>query len=411
MTATSYSPTIRVEDSIKVTSRDFHQNKFAYYEQMTRQAPVWKSKLAMMNIYLIPRYEDCMTFFKDPRFVRNRATATGGGRLPFPVPKSILFLMESMIITDGDDHRRLRSLVNKGFTPKATEKFAARIEGLTHELLDVAEKKGQVDLLPEYCLPIPATVISEMVGISKAQMPMFTDSLRVLTKGLSGWTLLRTMFWDLRKVAGFFETIIAEKRANPKDDILTRLIEAEEEGDRLTPHELIATVFLLVIAGYETTTHLIANGIIALLENPEQMERLRADPKLIDGAVEEMLRHRGPVQATKPSYALEDLELHGVRIKKGAAVMPLLGAANHDPAVFDKPDQFEIERTPNRHLAFGFGEHVCLGSQLARLETKIAIRTLLDRNPNLRLAIPSADLKIQNMPLWHRHESLPVSFG
>ena len=411
MVAAAVPQDLDTSRAIKLTSNDFSNNKYSYYEEMLVQAPVWKGKIAAINFVLIPRYQDCLDLLKDSRFVRNRTTATGGSRMPFPIPKSLQLLIESMILTDDADHRRLRSLVNKGFTSNAIADFEPKIEALTHELLDVAEKEGTVDLIPAYCLPVPMIVISEMVGISKEQMPRFANSIRVLSKGFSGWNILRTMLWDLRGVVRFFEELVAEKRANPQDDILTKLIEAEEEGDRLSQDELIATVFLLIVAGFETTTHLISNGVIELLQQPEQLDRLRSEPELMNSAVEEMLRHRGPIHGTKPGFALEDMELHGMPIKKGTAVMPLLGAANHDPSVFDKPSTFDIARTPNRHFSFGFGEHFCLGAQLARMEARIAIRTLLERNPNLALAIRPDELKVNRVPLWHRHDRLPVSFG
>jgi cytochrome P450 len=411
MLVTTEPAVIQSDRPIKLLTRDFSENKYAYYRQMLEQAPIWRGSIAVMKLHLIPGYEDCRSFVQDPRFVRNRTTATGGSRFPFPLPRSLSLVAESMIISDGSEHSRLRGLVNKGFTSRSIQPFAMRIEELTHELLDRADKTQPIDLIRAYCSPIPMTVISEMVGIPKGQMPRFTNSLRVLTKGFSGWNVLRTLLWDLRGVAIFFETLIAEKRADPQDDILTRLIEAEEDGDRLSQNELIATVFLLILAGYETTTHLIGNGVITLLEYPDQLERLRAEPALIDSAIEEIQRHRGPIHGSKPGFALENTMLHGTLIKKGSPVMPLFGAANHDPRIFDKPDEFDIARESNRHLGFGFGEHFCLGAQLARMEARIAIRNLIERHPNLRLAVSREDLKPQRIPLWHRYEKIPVILG
>ncbi len=173
----------------------------------------------------------------------------------------------------------------------------------------------------------------------------------------------------------------------------------------------MSMVFLLVFAGYETTVHLITNSVVTLLQHPDQLARLRAQPELTESAIEETLRYNGPVQGTKPCYPTEDVTLHGVTIPKGATVVPLLGAANRDPAVFRDPDVFDISRTPNKHLGFGQGIHYCLGAPLARLETKIALKNLLDRNPNLRLAITPEQLSIQTLPLWHRYERVPVVLG
>ena len=397
-----------IKHPIKVTSKEFTVNKYVYYKWLREEAPVYKGKISILNAYLLSRYEDCVSMLKDPRFVRNRTTATGGGRMPFPMPKSVSLLSQSMIVEDEPEHRRLRNLVHKAFTPRALARLEERIERLTHELLDKAEKQGEVDLMPAYSLPIPVTVISEMVGVPGEDMPQFRNSMKVLSQGLSGWTLFRTFFWDMPGTVKFVRALIARKRLEPQDDILTALIQAEEEGEKLSEDELVSMVFLLIVAGYETTVHLITNGVLALLQHPDQLARLRAQPELMESAVEEILRYNGPVQGTKPGYALEDVTLHGVTILKGSAVMPLLGAANHDPTMFENPEVFDIARSPNKHLGFGHGIHYCLGAPLARLESKIALKNLLKRNPNLRLAVKSEELRLQNIPLWHRYESLPV---
>jgi cytochrome P450 len=364
--------------------------------------------MSILNVYFLSRYDDCVRMLKDPRFVRNRTTATGGGKFPFPVSKSISIMSRNMLREDGSEHRRLRTLVHKAFTPRALSRLEARIERLTDELLDGLEQQGSVDLLRTYALPIPVTVIKEMVGVGDDDMPKFKEGIKALSEGFTGWTLLRTMFWDMPALVKFVRELIARKRESPQDDILTALIQAEDEGERLTEDELVSMVFLLIFAGYETTVHLITNSVAALLLHPEQLERLRAQPELVESAVEEVLRYISPVQGTKPCYATEDVTLHGITIPKGSTVIPLLGAANHDPDVFPNPEQFDIARTPNKHLGFGQGIHYCLGAPLARLETRIALQHLLQRSPNLHLAVKPSELRLQHMPLWHRYESLPV---
>ncbi len=408
MTAFGGLTTGSIKHPIKVNSKEFAQNKYKYYKWQREEAPVYKGKVSIINAYLLSRYDDCVCMLKDPRFVRNRSTATGGGRMPFPMPKSVSLVAQSMILEDEPEHRRLRGLVHKAFTPRALAKLEERIERLTHELLDEAERQGEVDLKQLYCLPIPVTVIGEMVGVPDEDMPKFMNGLYALTKGFSGWAIFRTLFWDLRQTVAFVRELIARKRSDPQDDILTGLIQAEEEGDKLSEDELVSMVFLLIFAGYETTVHLITNGVLTLLQHPDQLARLRAQPELMESAVEEILRYNGPIHGTKPAYAREDVTLHGVTIAKGSAVMPLLGAANRDPAVFENADVFDIARSPNHHLAFGHGIHYCLGAPLARMETKIALTNLLQRNPNLRLAVEPEELRLQNFPLWHRYESLPV---
>ncbi len=403
------SSSIDIKHPISLQNKHFINNKPAYYAYLRDEAPVYKGKVSVLSGYFLSRYEDCVNILKDPRVVRNRATATGGGgRLPFPLPKSVALMAQSMIIEDDPEHRRLRTLVHKAFTPRSLVKIEERIEALTHELLDKAEKEPEVDLMQAYALPIPVTVIQEIVGVPPGEMPRFQNSMKVLTDGFSGWALFRTLFWDMRQAAKFIRELITLKKENPGDDILTGLIQAEEEGDKLTEDELVSLVFLLIVAGYETTVHLITNGVLTLLQHPDSLSELMANLDLMDSAVEEILRHSGPIHGTKPMYPMENITLHGVTIPKGATIFPLLGAANRDPRQFDNPELFDIHRNPNRHLGFGQGIHYCLGAPLARMEAKIAFKTLFERNPDLHLSVNVDELKLTNVPSWHRYEALPV---
>lgn len=398
-----------IKHPIDISSRAFIEHKEAYYRWLREEAPVYKGKLSIINVYLLSRYDDCVAMLKDPRFVRDRTSVTGGkNRLPFAVPKSIALLATNMIMEDEPEHRRLRNLVHTAFTPRALARLEGRITRLTHELLDATKGQGAVDLMQAYALPIPVTVIQELVGVANEDMPRIRSGIRVLSTGFTGWNVLRTFAWDLPATIRFVRELIARKRADPADDILTGLIQAEEAGQKLSDDELVSMVLLLILAGYETTVHLITNSVASLLLHPEQLARLRAEPGLAGSAVEEVLRYSGPVQNTKPAYAAEDVTLHGVTIPKGAMVMPLVGAANHDPAIFERPELFDIGRTPNRHLGFGQGIHYCLGAPLARMETRIALTTLLERSPNLRLAVAPQELVLQPVPSWHRYTALPV---
>ncbi len=399
---------MEIRTPVNLMSKAFIENKLAHYKWLRENSPVHKGKLSVINIYFLSRYDDCVSILKDPRIVRNRTTATGGGRFPIPLPKTVNMLIHSMINEDDPEHRRLRNLVHKAFTPSRLAYLNQRIESLTHQLLDKAEKQGEVDLIKAYALPIPVTVIGEMVGVSTDEIPEFAGYMTALTSGFSGFALLKTFTWDLPKAVKFSRGLIERKRANPQNDILSGLIEAEEDGDKLSEDELIAMLFLLIVAGYETTVHLITNAVQTLLTHPDELQRLRDHPELLDSAVEEVNRFNGPIHATKLGYSMEDITLHGVTIPKGKAIMPLLGAANFDPDVFENPEQFDIARKPNRHLGFGQGIHYCLGAPLARIETKIALKNLLARSPNLRLAVRPDELKVQKIPGWHRYEALPV---
>ena len=373
--------------ALNLGSQDFAQHKYEYYTYLREHLPVAKGRVAMLKIQLVSRYADCMDLVKDPRFARNLTQINGGRRIPFPVPKSIEMLALSMIVEDDPEHRRLRNLVQKAFAPKSLAAMQGDMENMAHTLMDAALAKGSVDLQKEYA---------------------FQHSMRVLSSGLSGWSILRTMFWDLRKTVGFLRELIARKRRDPGDDILSRLIEAEENGDQLSENELLSMLFLLIVAGYETTVHLISNGVITLLEHPHELARLRANPELAGSAVEEILRYLPPVQGTKMNFARQDIEIAGVMIRQGEPVMPLLGSANRDPAMFPEPDVFDITRDSSKHLSFSQGNHFCLGAFLARMEAKVALQVLLERSANLRLAVPSSDLQLAAVPGWHRYTALPV---
>jgi cytochrome P450 len=397
---------------LNLSSRDFVERKFEHYQWLLEHGPACRGRIALLRVNLVARYDDCRSLLTDPRFVRNRSRATGkpsAGPAPFPLPKSIAALATSMITQDDPAHRRLRNLVNQAFTPRAAGRLEHQVEEMSHELLDSLERRGgSFDLLAEYARPIPTRVIAAMVGLDKSEIARFSGVMRVLSEGLSGWAIARTLLFDLPTSRRFLDGLIARKRAEPGDDILSQLIHAEEAGDRLSHDEVLSMVFLLVIAGFETTLHLIANGVHTLLAHPAELARLRAEPELWDSAVEELVRHRGPIQSTKPLYPLEDVTLHGVTFPRGSATLPLLGAANHDPRAFPDPERFDVARTPNRHLGFGFGAHFCLGAQLARMETRVALRNLVERNPGLRLAVPESELTIRRLPGWHGYESLPV---
>jgi len=393
-----------------VASRDFIEHKYEYFPWLREHAPVFRGRMFVLPVYLLSRYQDCADMLRDERFVRDRSHATGrGGKFPFPIPASMRPLTETMIAMDNPDHRRLRRLINKAFTPRALGAVEGMLTDYADELLDsLAGTREPVDLMQRYALPIPVRVISRLLGVSDDDMPFFQNSLHALTDGLSGLSIFRTFLFDMPRTVQFTRDLIARKRAAPADDLLSLLIAAEEDGDRLTEDELVAMSFLLVFAGYETTVHLITNGVLTLLGHPAELDKLRRQPSLADGAVEEILRFRGPVHGTKPNFPCEDIELHGFVIPRGSVVIPLLGAANRDPAVFDDPERFNIERAPNRHLAFGYGIHLCLGAWLARLETKIALNALLARFPDLSLAVEPASLRVQRVPFWHRYTALPV---
>ena len=401
-----------------LTSKAFANNRYEYFEWMRTEAPVAHCKYFTGKAYVVSRYEDCVALLKDSRVVRdNRKIGVDSPFLPsfIPLPKSTELLLHSMIGSDDPDHKRLRSLVHQAFTRKSMAELSDRINQLTNNLLGEAEAKskpdGSVDLKEAYALPIPVTVIQEMVGVSDEDMPRFYEGIEAIVKGFSGIRILLTMLWDVPRLSEFVRELIERKRENPGNDMLTGLIQAEEEGQKLTEDEIVSMVFLLIAAGYQTTVHLVTNGVLTLLRHPKQLAKLRANPELIDAAVEEILRYESPVYITETAYANEDITLHGVDIPRGSVMTACIGAANRDPAVFENPDVFDIERAPNKHLGFGSGIHACLGAPLARMEAKIAIANLLHRNPNIRLAADPSELEVEITPGIHSYKSLPVVLG
>jgi cytochrome P450 PksS len=301
--------------------------------------------------------------------------------------------------------------VSKAFTPRLVEQMRDRIQALTDQLLDQVEGRGHMDLVGAYALPLPTTVIAEMLGVPAAERHQFHRwSNALMSAASSTWGLLKAIpnGWAFMR---YVRKTIRKRRANPGPDLVSALVRAEEGGDRMSEDELLAMVLLLLVAGHETTVNLIGNGTLALLGHPDQMNKLRGDPVLIRPAVEEMLRYASPVEIATERYAREDVPVAGVTIPRGEMVFAVLASANRDERQFANPDTLDLTREPNKHLAFGLGAHFCLGAPLARLEGQIAINTLLRRCPDLRLAVAPEALRWRRGLLLRGLEALPVTFG
>ena len=286
-----------------------------------------------------------------------------------------------------------------------------RIEALTHDLLDRVRGRDGMDLIRDYALPLPTTIIAEMLGIPEADRHGFHRwSNRIVASSSSATGRLMSIptIWKFMR---YIRKLIAARQAAPGDDLLSALVRAKEAGDALSAEELLAMVFLLLVAGHETTVNLIGNGALALMEHPDQMEKLRNNPSLLRTAVEEMLRFHSPVETATERYALTDVAVAGTTIPRGAVVLAAIASANRDERQFPNPDALDVTREPNRHLAFGLGIHFCLGASLARLEGQIAIRNLLDRAPSLRLAVAPGALRWRRGLVLRGLEALPVTFG
>jgi pimeloyl-[acyl-carrier protein] synthase len=342
------------------------------------------------GLWLLTRYRDVHGVLRDPRFSVERMRAPlvrdNLDRLPAFLRQSAQGL-RSMLIMDPPDHTRVRKLVNKAFTPRRIAALREHIADLVDGLVGAARAKQRFDLIHDLAEPLPAVVIAELLGVPAADHRQFREWSSALIAGIAAPDpeARRAAAEAVEALLSYLAETIAARRRDPRDDLLSAMIHAQEERDALSDAELLATSNLLLVAGHETTTNLIGNGTLALLRDGDAWRRLCAEPGRLPTAVEELLRFDGPVQATV-RVALEPVEIEGQTIPEGALVLVSLGAANHDPAVFDDPDRLEIGRDPNPHLAFGFGTHFCLGAPLARLEALLAFEALVRRLPGLTLA-------------------------
>ena len=363
---------------------EFLADPYPTYRRLRTEDPVHHSPL---DFWVLTRYEDVVAVLRDPRFIKEPLVAFVAARFGAAVPPGVGV---SMLDRDPPDHTRLRSLVSKAFTPRVVEGLRPRIQAIVDSLITRAEAAGSMDLIEELAYPLPVNVICEMLGVPVEDHERFKGWSLDIARGLDSILLPPESEVPRRSGAArhamgdYFRGLVAERRASPHGDLLSALIAAEEAGDKLSEDELLATCILLLIAGHETTVNLIGNGTLALLRHPGELRRLRETPGLIVSAVEELLRYDGPVQRTAriPST---DVTIGGRTIGKGEMVMPFIGAADRDPAQFADPDRLDLARADNRHIAFGWGMHFCLGAPLARVEGQIAIDALVRRLPKLEL--------------------------
>ena len=386
---------------------EFLADPYPTYHRLREEDPVHHSP---MDFWVLTRYEDVAAVLRDPRFIKEPLVSMVAARFGVSVPPGVEL---SMLDRDPPDHTRLRSLVSKAFTPRVVEGLRPRIQKMVDDLITRAEAVGTMDLIEEFAYPIPVNVICEMLGVPVDDHERFKGWSLDIARGLdSVWLPLES---EIPKRSGaarhaigdYMRGLIAERRASPRGDLLSALIAAEEAGDKLSEDELIATCILLLIAGHETTVNLIGNGTLALLRHPEELRRLRETPGLITSAVEELLRYDGPVQRTARITSTE-VTIGGRTIPKGEMVMPFIGAADRDPSQFPDPDRLDLGRADNRHIAFGWGIHFCLGAPLARVEGQIAIDTLVRRLPGL--ALVDAEPEHRQSLTLRGLKALPVTF-
>jgi pimeloyl-[acyl-carrier protein] synthase len=386
---------------------EFHANPYPFYRRLREQDPV---HLSPLGIWVLTRYDDAVMVLRDPRFGREGMADLLEARLGLAADASE---PRDMLFRDPPDHTRLRALVSRAFTPRVVEAMRPHIQEIVDGLLDRLEAGHGMDVIEDLAYPLPVTVICEMLGVPTADQDVFkqwsADIARSLDAAIlpAGSEVIPRGREARGALRGYLRSLIAARRKNPRHDLLSGLIAVEEEGNKLSEGELVSTCALLLVAGHETTVNLIGNGVLALLQHPDQQRALADDPALIQTAVEELLRYDGPVQRTG-RMATADVEIGGKQIPRGSVVVAAIGAANRDPGHFSDPERLDITRRENRHIAFGFGIHFCLGAPLARIEGQVAISTLLRRIPGLKL--------VSDTPQWRESsvlrglKTLPVTF-
>ena len=416
MTTTLHDKSLSLET---LREESVRANPYPFYARLRTEAPIhWDPAAGLDGGWVLTRHADVMAALRDPRVTAERMAPPEGiewlpeeyraaGRQVFrAMPHQLLFL-------DPPDHTRLRGLVSKAFTPRLVEALRPRIVALADELLDPIQQVGHAEIISELAYPLPAIVIAELLGVPPEDREQFIRWSSDFGGFLDGSNLtMEQAMMALQGVSDFmdyFRDIIAARRTVPRDDLLQAMLIARERDDKLTEDELLANLVLLLAAGHGTTTHLLGNGLLALLRNREQFERLVADPTLVTTAVPELLRYDSPVQLTGRRVGHEDITVGGVTVAAGQHFTAILGAANHDPEQFSDPEHLDVGRPENRHLSFGFGIHFCLGAPLAKLEAEIVLAAIARRLPHLDLA-SDAEERLEWRPsvVFHGLESLPV---
>jgi cytochrome P450 len=367
----------------------FRANPYPHYQPLFAGPP--RIINLVVDMALVARYADVRAVLLDHANFSSAQLATSG----FEEQNNLFGHDPSMLVADPPVHTRLRRLVSRDFTPRRIRELEPRIREIAAQLVDTAERKGSLDVMADVANTLPVMVIAEMLGVPPEMYQTFkhwSDKIVEADNVLPGMPMPDDIKLAMSELRDFFSTQIEQRRGRPGPDLVSALVAAHEQSEALSAGELLAFVILLLLAGNETTTNLIGNGTLALGHHPDQMSLLRQQPELMPRAIDEMLRYDGPVQSTFRT-AICDTNVGGTDIKAGTGVFVMVAAANRDPAHFPDPDKFDITRDPNDHLAFGEGIHFCLGSGLARVEGSIAIATMLERFPRLRLANPEAPLK------------------
>lgn len=394
-------------------SPHFKADPFATFAAMRQDAPIYAHVARNgSTIWYITRYEDVVDVLKDnERFVKDVRRTLLPEELVKKRPSTLSqrLINENMLFADPPDHTRLRALVNQAFTPRRVEQNAPRVQAIADALIDQVIAGKQMDLIADFALPLPTIVITDLLGIPEADRAEVQDwSQAIIAPGRHGLTFSARKR-KVRAFVAYLQELFAERQRQPQDDLISALVCAEEGGERLSPAELSSMVALLLVTGHETTVNLIGNGLLALLAHPDQLALVKAgEEKGVETAVEELLRFDGPVETSTTRWVRRDVVYKGHQMHRGDVVRVVLASANRDESQFPAADKLDVCRGGSRHLAFGHGIHYCLGAPLARLEGKIALQTLFGRLPNVRLAVPAAELAWRSGVLFRGLERLPL---
>lgn len=384
-------------------TKEFTANPYPAYAKLRETEPVYRTLFPDGQFgWMITKYEDAANVLKDQRFIKDISKLTDGNR------EHESIFTHNMLFSDPPDHKRLRGLVQKAFTPRMIEGMRDHIQEIADKLLDEVEEKGMMKLIDDYAFLLPIIVICEILGVPSEDRDKFRTWSNSLIEGSNG-EHSNEIIANMQEFVQYLGVRFAKIRENPGQDLISQLIVAEDEGDKLTEKELYGVVSLLIIAGHETTVNLIGNTVLALLEHPDQLKALQKNPEMISTAIEESLRYNGPVEFSTSRWAREDLVFQGKDIKKGDLVIIALNSANHDPENFKDPEIFDITREKSPHLAFGKGIHHCLGAPLARLEGEIAINSLIQRFPKVNLNIDKNELEWRPGMIVRGLKEIPLS--
>lgn len=374
----------------QVLTPEYLENPYKYYQQLRSDDPVYWSD--SVGAWIVTRYDDVIGGLRDKRLGSGERTKAYIKQLPETEQIELKSLSDHIStwvgFTDPPNHTRLRASIGNAFTSRMINGLLPRIQTITDELIDLVHSAGKMDVVADLAFPLPVIVICEMLGLPPEGRAQFKECSNLLVEFMGTGRPkidvgIRTQE-SVLELKSYVETIFDERRHQPKNDLISRLVSVDSRDDVLTNDELFGMCVQLLMAGHETSMSLISNGLLALLHNTDQMEMLRANPELIGTAVEEFLRYDSPIQH-QTRVANQDFEFRGKRIIKGQRVLLMLGAANRDPEQFEHPDKLDISRQPNRHVGFGYGIHFCIGAPLARLEGQVAINTILNRTVELHL--------------------------